>query len=146
MGFDRAMTHYPELPPGYYIRPRRRFPRLRGGFLFVVGAFVIGFLVSDDVRAKTREIAAKAATWATEVQAATEPPRQHEVAADDFTPTRGAFAGRSGANVRGYPLPFGHDPPPSGRAQPERGAPVPRFPCAQGESGPRGARRAALSG
>jgi hypothetical protein len=99
------MTHYPDLPPAYYVRPRPRVPWLRGGFLLLVGAFVIAFLVSADVRAKTRAFAAKAATWASEVQAATEPPRRHEVAADDFTPQRSAFAGAGGANVRDYPLP-----------------------------------------
>lgn len=100
------MTHHPDFPPHlYYARPRRRVPWLRGGFLLIVGAFVIGFLVSDDVRERTREVAAKAATWASEVQAATEPPRRHGVAADDFTPERDAFAGASGANVRDYPLP-----------------------------------------
>jgi Bacterial SH3 domain len=99
------MTHYPELPPAYYIRPRPRVPWLRGGFLLAVGLFVVGFLVSSDVRDWTRAVAAQAATWAAEQYAATEPPRPHGVAAEDFAPERGAFASAAGANVRDYPLP-----------------------------------------
>jgi hypothetical protein len=99
------MTHYPELPPAYYIRPRPRLPWLRGGFLLLVGAFVVGFLVSSDVRDWTRAQAAKAATWAAEQYAETEPPREHGVSADDFTPERPGFASAAGANVRDYPLP-----------------------------------------
>lgn len=99
------MTHYPEIPPGYYIRPRARLPWLRGGFLLLIAAFVLGFLVSSDVRDWTRGVAAKAADWAAEQYAATEPPRPHGVSADDFTPERPGFASAAGANVRDYPLP-----------------------------------------
>jgi hypothetical protein len=108
----RHDMHYPppEYPPIYYERlPRRdrgpRFPWLRGGFLMLVGAFVVGFLVSSDVRDATRGVAASAATWVEELYAATEPPRPRGVPAEDFTPEREAFASASGANVRDYPLP-----------------------------------------
>jgi hypothetical protein len=101
---------YPDLPPIYYerLRPRRpRVPWLRGGFLLLVGAFVVGFLVSADVREATRQVAANAATWAAEaahIEEPSEPPGPGGVAAEDFRPEH-AFAGRSGANVRDYPLP-----------------------------------------
>ena len=105
---------YPPLPPIGYDRPPPRpprprssfrFPWLRGGFLLLVGAWVIGFFVSGDVRAKTQSIGARAAEWMQQVYAATEPPRPHGVSADDFTPTREASTGANGANVRDYPLP-----------------------------------------
>jgi hypothetical protein len=99
---------YPDLPPIYYerLRPRRpRVPWLRGGFLLLVGAFVVGFLFSEDVRDATRNVAAKGATWVSEVQAATEPPPPPAVPGEDFTPERDAFASAAGANVRDYPLP-----------------------------------------
>ncbi len=97
---------YPPLPP-VYERPRRRFrfPWLRGGFLVLIGGYVVAFIVSDDVRAGTRSIAAKAATWAEEVNAATEPPPPPAPPGQDYAPTRAASAGAQGANVRSYPLP-----------------------------------------
>lgn len=103
-----AMTHYPELPPIYYERPRRRGPRMPwigGGFLLLVGAFVVSFLVSSDVRDATRQVAANGATWVAEKYGMTEEPRETGVPAEDFTPERGAFASAAGANVRDYPLP-----------------------------------------
>lgn len=102
------MTHYPELPPLppiYYQRPRPRVPWVRGGFLLLVGAFVVGFFVSSDVRDATRQVAADAATWAAEKYGMTEEPRETGVPAEDFTPERDAFASAAGANVRDYPLP-----------------------------------------
>lgn len=99
------MTQYPELPPLYYERRGPRVPWLRGGFLLLVGAFVVGFFVSDDVRDGTRAVAARGAAWVAEMQAATEPPRPRGVPAEDFTPERDAFASAAGANVRDYPLP-----------------------------------------
>jgi len=101
---------YPDLPPIYYerLRPRRpRVPWLRGGFLLLVGAFVVGFLVSSDVRDWTRQLAAQGATWAAEaanIEEPSDPPGPGGIAAEDFTPEH-AFAGRQGANVRDYPLP-----------------------------------------
>lgn len=102
------MTHYPELPPIYYERPRRRGPRMPwigGGFLLLVGAFVVSFLVSEDVRDATRQVAADGATWVAEKYGMTEEPRETGVPAEDFTPERDAFASAAGANVRDYPLP-----------------------------------------
>jgi hypothetical protein len=100
------MTHYPYPPPPYFYRPPRpRVPWLRGGFLLLVGAFVIGFFVSSDLRDATRGLAAKGATWVAEVYATTEPPAPRGVSAEDFTPENGAFASAAGANVRDYPLP-----------------------------------------
>lgn len=102
------MTHYPDLPPLppiYHQRPRPRVPWLRGGFLLLVGAFVVGFFVSSDVRDATRQVAADAATWAAEQYGMTEEPRETGVPAEDFTPERAAFASAAGANVRDYPLP-----------------------------------------
>lgn len=103
---------YQDLPPPRYAYPpplRRargpKFPWLRAGFLLAVGGYVVAFFVSDGVRDKTRSIAAEAATWVETVHQATEPPRQHGVSADDYTPERDAFAGAAGANVRDYPLP-----------------------------------------
>jgi hypothetical protein len=102
------MTHYPELPPAYAVYPRAprpRFPRLRFGFLVLVGALVVAFLVSSDVRDAARDLAAKGAAWAEEIYAATEPPAPRAVPAEDFTPETAAFASAAGANVRDYPLP-----------------------------------------
>jgi hypothetical protein len=101
----------PDLPPIYYDRPPRRGPRipwLRGGFLLLVGAWVIGFFVSDTVSDGTRAIAANAATWATELYGASDPPKQRTVLTEEFTPERDAFAGAAGANVRDYPLTTGN--------------------------------------
>lgn len=99
----------PDLPPMYYDRPPRprgpKVPWLRGGFLLLVGAWVVGFFVSDRVSDGTRAIAANAATWATELYAPAQPQEEEGVPAQDFTPERDAFAGASGANVRDYPLP-----------------------------------------
>ncbi len=112
---DRARRRAMERPPPeafsmYYDRPPRRerrvrIPWLRGGFLLLVGAWVVGMLASSDVRDATRALAARGASWAEAVQDVTEPPAPRPVAAEDFTPERPAFAGASGANVRGYPLP-----------------------------------------
>jgi hypothetical protein len=99
------MTHYPEFPPAYSVNPRPRFPRLRFGFLVLVGALVVAFLVSSDVRDAARGLAAKGAVWAEDLYAATEPPAPRGVPAEDFTPERAAFASAAGANVRDYPLP-----------------------------------------
>jgi hypothetical protein len=101
----------PDLPPSYYDRPPRRGPRipwLRGGFLLLVGAWVVGFFVSDTVSDGTRAIAANAATWATDLYGAQDPPKQRTVLAEDFTPERDAFAAATGANVRDYPLTTGN--------------------------------------
>ncbi|QGZ95173.1 Bacterial SH3 domain protein [Terricaulis silvestris] len=101
----------PDLPPIYYDRPPRRGPRipwLRGGFLLLVGAWVVGFFVSDTVSDGTRAIAANAATWATDLYGASDPPKQRTVLAEDFTPERDAFAAAAGANVRDYPLTTGN--------------------------------------
>jgi len=99
----------PDLPPMYYDRPPRprgpRVPWLRGGFLLLVGAWVVGFFVSDRVSEGTRALAAQAATWATDLYVQDQPKEDQGVPAQDFTPERDAFAGASGANVRDYPLP-----------------------------------------
>ncbi len=99
----------PDLPPMYYDRPPRprgpRVPWLRGGFLLLVGAWVVGFFVSDRVSDGTRTLAAQAATWATDMYVQDQPKQEEGVPAQDFTPERDAFAGASGANVRDYPLP-----------------------------------------
>lgn len=100
----------PDLPPVYYDRAPRKGPRipwLRGGFLLLVGAWVVGFFVSDTVSDGTRAIAAKAATWVTDMYGASDPPHQRTVLAEDFTPDRDAFAAAAGANVRDYPLTTG---------------------------------------
>lgn len=100
----------PDLPPIYYDRPPRRGPKipwLRGGFLLLVGAWVVGFFVSDTVSDGTRAIAANAANWAAEAYGVDEPDTPHVVPASDFTPQRDAFAGPNGANVRDYPLTSG---------------------------------------
>jgi hypothetical protein len=100
------MTHHPELPPNLYPRaPRPRFPWLRFGFLLFVGALVVAFLASSDVRDAARGLAAKGAEWVEEVYAATEPPAPRGVSAEEFTPERAAFTSGAGANVRDYPLP-----------------------------------------
>ena len=107
---QRVQRIGPDLPPVYYDRAPRKGPRvpwLRGGFLLLVGAWVVGFFVSDTVSHGTRAIAAKAATWATDMYGASEPPRQRTVLAEDFTPERDAFAATAGANVRDYPLTTG---------------------------------------
>jgi hypothetical protein len=99
----------PNLPPMYYDRPPRprrpKVPWLRGGFLLLVGAWVVGFFVSDRVSDGTRALAAQAATWAADLYVQDQPKQEEGVPAQDFTPERDAFAGASGANVRDYPLP-----------------------------------------
>lgn len=99
----------PDLPPAYYdLPPRPRGPKvpwLRGGFLLLVGAWVVGFFVSDRVSDGTRALAAQAATWATDMYVQDQPKQEEGVPAQDFTPERDAFAGPSGANIRDYPLP-----------------------------------------
>lgn len=105
----QTMRPPPDLPPVYYDRPPRRgsrIPWLRGGFLLLVGGWVVGFFVSDTVSDGTRAIAASAATWATDLYGA-DPTPERQVLAHDFTPERDAFAGASGANVRDYPLTTG---------------------------------------
>jgi len=96
---------YPDLPPAYSLRPRRRVPWLSGAFLLAVAAFVVGFVLSADVRNGARSVANAIGDWVEETAAATAPPTPSGVSAEAFTPERVAFAGAAGANVRDYPFP-----------------------------------------
>lgn len=100
----------PERPPrpashSYGPPPKRRsrLPVKRLAFLALVIVLIVAAATNADTRQRLRAMWAEGMTlWAAVNE---EPSTEPRVSAEDYVPERPAFASRSGANVRDYPLP-----------------------------------------
>ncbi len=85
----------------------RRFPMLRVAFLTVVAAVVIGVVMKPELFTQARASWASLTTAAEAITAEAPPYSPMDVSVEDYAPERPLYAGRTGANVRDYPLTTG---------------------------------------
>jgi len=84
-----------------------RFPILRVAFLGIVAACVIGVLMKPDLLNQARATWGSLTTAAEAITAEDPPYSPMDVSVEQYAPERPLYAGRTGANVRDYPLTTG---------------------------------------
>ncbi len=84
-----------------------RFPALRVAFLGIVAACVVGVVMKPDLMNQARTTWGSLTTAAEAITADDPPYSPMDVSVEDYAPERPLYAGRSGANIRDYPLTTG---------------------------------------